>query len=109
VETSEHAVPAGHQVHLSGPNQRLHTAAVAVLDLALEQPADRLQACLRVRGHIHAAGAGDVVGAVVIDETPGADQVAGPLGKRAAHRHRSRPAERYLLLLITSTSLMDLP
>jgi hypothetical protein len=38
-----HAVPAGHQIQLTGPDQRLH-AAVAVLDLATEQPADRLQA-----------------------------------------------------------------
>ena len=97
VETSSgDAVPAGHQVQLAGPDHRVHADAVAVLDLAGEQPADGLQAGVRVRGHVHPAGVGDVVGAVVVGEAPGADQRAGALGQRAAHRHRARTAERHI-------------
>ena len=65
-----------HQVDLAGAHHRVVAGAVAVLDLAGEEPAHRLQAGVRVRRHAHAAGVGDVVGAVVVEEAPGADQGA---------------------------------
>ena len=82
VETSECATPYPPVIRFSspGPDHRVHAAAVAVLDLAGEQPADGLQAGVRVRGHVHAAGVSDVVGAVVVGEAPGADQGPGSLG-----------------------------
>ena len=69
---------------------------VAVLDLAGEEPRDRLQAGVRVAGHDHAAGLRHVVGSVVVDEAPRADQRALPLRKAAADRHGARTAERHL-------------
>ena len=86
------AVAGGHQVELAGPDHRVVAGAVAVLDLAGEQPAHRLQPGVRVRRDAHAAGVGDVVGAVVVEEAPGADQRALPL--RAACGVPSSPAAR---------------
>ena len=45
----------GHQVDLAGPDQRMGTQGVAVLDLAGEQPGHRLQPGVRMRRHVHAA------------------------------------------------------
>ena len=84
--------PAGHQVDLAGADHGVRAEAVAVLDLAGEQPADGLQPGVRVRRHVHAAGAGDVVRAVVVGEAPGADQRALPL--RAGCAARSSRAGR---------------
>ena len=39
---------------------------------------------MRVRRHLHAGLVGDVVGAVVIDEAPGADHAAAQVGQQAA-------------------------
>ena len=73
--------------------------AVAVLDLALEEPAHRLQTGVRVRRDVHAAGGGDVVRAVEVQEAPRADQTAGALGQRALHRHGAGPAQGHLARL----------
>lgn len=86
----------GHQVQLAGTYEGVAAQAVAVLDLPAEQPADGLQADVRMRGHVHPARPGDVVGAVVVDEAPRADEGAGPLRKRAPHRHRPGAAQRYV-------------
>ena len=102
-----HAVPAGHQVQLAGPDHRVHAAAVAVLDLAGEQPADRLQAGVRVRGHVHPAGVGDVVGAVVVGEAPGADQRAGRWGSVRRTVIARGPPSGTSRLVTTWTSLTD--
>ena len=82
----------GHQVDLAGADHRVVAGAVAVLDLAGEEPAHRLQPGVRVRGDRHAAGVGDLVGAVVVDEAPRADQRPVALRQRAAYGHRPRPA-----------------
>ena len=50
------AASGGHQVQLAGPHQRVVAGGVAVLDLAAEQPAHRLQPGVRVRRHDHPAG-----------------------------------------------------
>ena len=42
-------VPAGHEVELAGADHRVGAEAVAVLDLAGEQPADRREPRVRVR------------------------------------------------------------
>ena len=70
--------------------------AVAVLDLAGEQPAHGLQPRVRVRGDSHPARLRDLVGTVVVDEAPGPDQRAVPLRERPAYPHRARPAERHV-------------
>ena len=52
--------------------------------LALVQPADGLQAHVRMRRNLHAGLVGDVVGAVVIDEAPGAHHASAQVGQQAA-------------------------
>ena len=59
-----------------------------------DQPADRLQPGVRVRRHLHAGRAADVVGPVVVDEAPGADHPPRPVGQRPGDRHRPRSTER---------------
>ncbi len=90
------AVATGHQVELTGADERVVAGRVAVLDLADEQPADGLQAGVRVGRHDHAAGLGDRVGAVVVGEAPGADQGAVALREGTAYAHRPQPTEGYV-------------
>ncbi len=87
------AVAAGHQVELARADQRVVAGRVAVLDLAGEQPADGLQAGVRVRGHDHAPGVVDLVGAVVVGEAPRADERALALREGTPHAHRPQAAE----------------
>jgi hypothetical protein len=87
---------SGHQVELTRPNHRVHTRAVPVLDLAAEQPADRLQPGVGMRRHVHASADPDVVWAVVVDEAPRPDERARPLRQRPAHPNRPRTSERHL-------------
>src|SRR6476469_10066327 len=72
----------------------MHACAVAMLDLAFEEPADGLQAGVRVWWHVHSGAIADVVRPVVVGEAPRADQ--GPLAPRqgAAHADGARTAER---------------
>ena len=89
------AVTARHEVHLAGAHHAVHAAGVAVLDLAVEQPRDRLQAGVRVRRHVHAVAfeVAHGLGAVVVDEAPRADEGAILVRKGAAHLERSHAAE----------------
>ena len=65
---------------------RLEAAGgVAVQHLALVQPAHRLQAHVRVRRHLHTRLVGDVVGAVVVDEAPGADHAPAQVRQQPAY------------------------
>jgi hypothetical protein len=64
------ASATGHQVQLTRPHERVHAVAVAVLDLAGEEPADGLQPGVRVRGDVHL----HVVRPVVVAEAPRADE-----------------------------------
>src|SRR3712207_1236629 len=77
------------------PRSTLFPYPTLVLDLAREEPADRLQTGVRVRRNVHPAGAGDVVRSVVVGEAPRTDQGTGPLWEGAADRHRPRTAERH--------------
>lgn len=86
----------GHEIQLARPHHRVVARAVAVLDGAREQPAGSLQTCVRVGAHLHTTGLGDVVGPVVVEETPGADETTTALRECAAHRHPAEPAERHL-------------
>ena len=88
------AAPGRHQVELAGPHDRVVPGGVAVLDLAGEQPADRLQPGVRVRRHDHPARGVDLVGTVVVHEAPGSDQRALPLRESTPHRHRTQAAQR---------------
>ena len=88
------AASGGHQVQLARPDERVAADAVAVVDLALEEPAHGLQAGVRMRRDAHPAGHRHVVRPVVVDEAPAADQRPAPLREGAAHGHRARAAER---------------
>ena len=87
------AVPAGHEVDLAGPDERVLAQAVAVLDLAAEQPADGLQPGVWMGCDVHATAGPDVVGTVVVGEAPRADQRALPLRQGPAHGHRPGAAQ----------------
>ena len=66
----------GHEVELTGADVGDGAEGVAVFDGSGEDPAGGLQAGVGVRGDAHAAGDGNVVGAVVVDEAPGAHHAA---------------------------------
>ena len=83
-----------HQVQLAGPHHRVHAGAVAMLDLAFEEPADGLQAGVRVRRHVHAGAIADVVRPVVVGEAPRPDQGSLALRQGAAHADGARAAQR---------------
>src|SRR5581483_10077845 len=87
-----------HQVELAGAYEGVVAGAVAVLDLAGEEPRDRLQPDVRVGRDAHAATDGDVVRAVVIDEAPRADQGAFARGESTPHGHRPRAAQRHVAI-----------
>lgn len=65
---------------------------IAVFAGAGEDPAGGLQAGVGVRGDAHAAGDGDVVGAVVVDEAPGAHQALTMRRSREGNRRRTAMA-----------------
>jgi hypothetical protein len=67
------ALPRRHQAELAGPDHDVAAEGVPVVHLAVEQPAHRLQADVRVRGDLHARLAGDLVRTVVVHEAPRAD------------------------------------
>ena len=85
----------GHEVELAGCDQLVAAEAVAVFDHALDQPGDRLQAGVRVWGHLHARAAADVVGPEVVDEAPGTDHPS--LLVRQQPTDGGVPAERYVV------------
>jgi hypothetical protein len=86
------AVAASHQIELSGADERMGAEAVTVLDRAAEEPAHRLQPCVRMRRQVHAARS-DLDRSVVVGEAPGADQRPGPLRNRAPHLQCPRSAQ----------------
>jgi hypothetical protein len=83
-----------HQGQLAGSHHRVHACAVAMLDLAFEEPADGLQARVRVRRYIHPRSVADVVRPVMVGEAPRPDQRALPLRQDAPHPDGTRAAER---------------
>jgi hypothetical protein len=87
------ACPRRHQVQLTGMDEGMRAAAVAVLDLAFEKPTHRLQSGMRVGWHDHARAATDVVRPVVVDEAPCADERTLPLRQGSADSHRTRPTQ----------------
>jgi hypothetical protein len=80
------AVPGTHQVELPGRDHLVAAETVVVFDGALDQPGDGLQSGVGMRRHLHAGPVGDVVGAEVVDEAPGADHPALPVRQQPAHR-----------------------
>src|SRR5699024_5814880 len=86
----------GHEVDLPGTHDSVVVTGVVVGHVSLEQPADGLQTGVRVRGDVHTAGGRDVVGTVVVDEAPGADERAPALRQGPLDGHRPGPAERYV-------------
>jgi hypothetical protein len=75
----------GHQAQLAWTYGPHAAEAVAVQHFAGVEPADGLQAHVRVRRHLHAGLVGDVVGAVVVDEAPCAHHAAAEVGQQAPH------------------------
>ncbi|BDZ38492.1 hypothetical protein GCM10025863_11060 [Microbacterium suwonense] len=90
------ATAGDHQVQLAGEHSRIHSVRVEVVDAPGEQPGDSREPGVRVPGHLHPAGVGDVVGSVVVEKAPSADQGALLLRQRAVHRHGADAAQRYL-------------
>ena len=86
--------PAVIRFSWPGRHQLPAAHAVAMQHLAGDQPTDRLQPGVRMRRHLHAGRAADVVGPVVVDEAPGSDHPAGPVGQRSGDRHGPRTTER---------------
>ena len=85
-------VPCRHESELDpGRISGVAAQAVAVQDLAIVQPADCLQAHVRVRRNLHPRLPGDVVGPVVIDEAPGPDQAPPQGGQQASHHRVDSP------------------
>lgn len=83
----------GHEVDLTGQHDGVLVAGIVVGDGTREEPRHRLQAGVRVRGDVHAAGEGDVIRAVMVDEAPGADEAALALGEGAVDGHGTWAAE----------------
>jgi hypothetical protein len=79
------AVARRHQRELARAERDVATEGVAVVHLALEQPRHGLQSGVRVRRDLHPRPRGDVVGAVVVDERPGADHPPSQRGQQPAH------------------------
>jgi hypothetical protein len=79
------AVAGGHDVELAWSYHRLRAEAVAMLDFAVEQPADRLQAGMRMSPDLHTRRATDVLRTVMIKEAPGADHADLPVWQGACH------------------------
>jgi hypothetical protein len=73
-----------HQVQLTRPDQLPAVKAVPVQHQALEQPADGLQADVRMRRNPHAGTAADLVRSVMVEKAPGADGAQRPLRQQPA-------------------------
>ena len=94
------APPGRHDVQLAGVHELAAADAVAVLDVAVQQPGDGLQADVRVRRHVHAHGLRRGVGRTeVVDEAPGPDRPDLAVGQRAAHEHGAGPSQGHLARL----------
>ncbi len=91
-------VAGRHEVGLTEPDHTHHTAAIAVLDLALEQPRQGLLPGVRMRRHVYAVmSAGtDRRRAVVIDKAPGAHQGPMPLRQGPPYRQCTKATERHV-------------
>lgn len=83
----------GHQVDLSGQDETGMSTGVDVFDGPGEEPAHGLEAGVRVRGYVHSARSRDIIGPVMVDEAPGADERALTLREGPAHGHRPGPAQ----------------
>ena len=80
------AVARRHHVELTGPDRLLGAEAVAVHDLAVEQPRDRLQPDVRMGADLHAASAVDEHFRGVVEEAPRTDGAPPPRRQRPPHR-----------------------
>ncbi len=90
--------PGRHQAEFPGPDELVVAQAVAVLDLAGQEPGDGLQPDVRMGWHDHPPGARrrDVHRTVVVDEAPGPDRADAAVRERAANQDPPRPAQRHL-------------
>jgi hypothetical protein len=86
-------MPGGHEIQLPGLNRLVAAEAVAVFDNTVDKPGHGWQTGVRVRRHLHAGTAGDIVGTEVIYEAPGTDHAPSPVRQQppdhriAAQRH----------------------
>nr|WP_246507581.1 hypothetical protein [Actinocrinis puniceicyclus] len=79
------AAARGHQAELVRAHGLQAAETVAVQHLAVVQPADGLKTHVRMRRDLHARSVRDVVGAVVVDEAPGADHPAAQVRQQPPH------------------------
>ena len=98
VDTSEWQMPAPAVIRFSSPGRTIAcTPALSRCSTSpAEQPADRLQPGVRMRRHVHAGAAADVVRPVVVGEAPRPDQRPLPLRQGAPHPDRPRTAQRHV-------------
>ena len=78
------SAPRRHEIDLARPDQLAVAEAVGVLDRSLDHPCEGLQPDVRVRPDDEAATRRIVSGSGVVEEAPGADQAAVPVGQSAA-------------------------
>ncbi len=83
----------GHEAQFTGAYGLQAAQAVAVQDLSVVEPADGLEAHVRVRRDLHAGLVRDVVRPVVVDEGPRAHHATAQVGQQPAHL--GGLAERY--------------
>src|SRR5690606_10470395 len=74
-----------HPVHFTGTDHEIGAEAVAVADFALEEPADRGQANVRVRAHVHGLAGLQYDRAEMVEEDEGARAAAFCDGQRATY------------------------
>lgn len=90
------APPRGHEIQFSRTHDGVISGTVGMLNLAREEPADGRQPGVRMGRHRHACREADVVGTVVVNEAPGADQRPAALWQRPPHRHGAWAAQRHV-------------
>jgi hypothetical protein len=79
------AAPGGHEVQLAGTDHLFAAHAVAVEDLAFDEPCHRLQADVRVRRHPHPSTSRDLERTEMVHEAPRADGRPLALGEESAY------------------------
>jgi hypothetical protein len=82
----------GHQVEGTGAQGEVAADRIAMADLPVERPGDRLQPDVRVRFDAHPCE----LRSESVEEAPRSHQRQVALRQRPVHRHRAHPAQRHL-------------
>ena len=84
-----HPVAGGHEVQLAGPDQLLGAKAVEVQQLPFQQPGHGLEAQVGMGPDAEGDARLRCDRAGMVEEAPGPDGAARPLGQHTAHRQRA--------------------